>query len=157
MKNTLKFLFGVFVVIFISSCTTRLGSFTILSTRNIEWNRANEYIRGGRVDGMDIAHLILFVPTKWNVNIESAVDQALDKVPGAVALIDVVLKERYIMACFYGQVGYIVEGSVLIDPLLVSQEELEEPSYYIGICDKKETINVAKVSKDEYEKISIRK
>jgi len=106
------------------------------------------------VNGQDIAHIIIFIPTKFNVNIENAVDDALDKVPGAVALIDVVVKLRQINAVFYGQVGYIIEGSALIDPkLLPDSAKLEDSSYYIGICDKKSNVNIAKVSKDEYDKI----
>jgi len=158
MKNILKFLFCSFVLLFVLSCTTRLGSFTVLSTRNIEWTRANEYKRGARVEGRDIAHIIIFIPTKLGVNIENAVDQALDKVPGAIALVDVVVKLRQVnVSPFYGQVGYIIEGSALIDPLLVSQEELEDSAYYIGVCDKKENVSIAKVSEDEYKKVSIKK
>ena len=92
---------AVFAVV-LTGCTQRLGAFTVISTRNIEWSRAAEYQRDNRrVMGEDLAHIIVVVPTKFNVTIEDAVDKALDKVPGAVALVDAVLRYKQVYAVVY--------------------------------------------------------
>ena len=47
-----------------------------------------------RVTGEDMYHIIVIIPTKGNASIE-AVDQAIESVPGGVALIDVVVSNKY--------------------------------------------------------------
>lgn len=153
MKNVLKFFLLSLVLLSMVSCVTRLGSFTVISTKNIDWSRAGEFKRGSRVDGQDLAHIIILFPTKFMINIETAVDKAIEKVPGAVALVDVVLKDkRFYIPYIYGQLAFIVEGTALIDPKLISNaDELEDSSYYIGLCDRKSNITFSKVSKEQYE------
>ncbi len=157
MDNKKSFVFKLAVLIGIAAlstgCITRLGSFTVLSTRNIDWSRAGEFQRGSKVDGKDIMHMIVFIPTKLNITIEEAVDNALDKVPGAVALVDVVLKNKVVLVPpLYYQEGFIVEGSVLIDPKLAASKT-DESKYYIGICNNKKDIEMNEVSETEYENI----
>ena len=143
----------VVLAVVLTGCTQRLGAFTVISTRNIEWSRAAEYQRDNRrVMGEDLAHIIVVVPTKFNVTIEDAVDKALDKVPGAVALVDAVLRYKQVYAVVYQRLSYIVEGSVLIDPKLVA-EAPEESKYYIGIYDGKKDVALSEVSKSKYEQL----
>jgi len=60
----------------------------------------------------------LFIPTIFQPNIEDAVEDALRQVPGGVAMVDVIV--RNFGWCFlYGQAGWIVEGTVLLDPARV--------------------------------------
>jgi hypothetical protein len=101
-----------------SSCVTRLDSFTAISTNNIEWSRADEFIRyDRRVQGEDTSHTIIVFPTKLD-SIDAAVANALDKIPGAVALFDVVVysKVYFSIPFVYGRSGYMVEGRALVDP-----------------------------------------
>jgi hypothetical protein len=119
MKKTLMIGLAGLLVLLVAACTTRLGSFTVISTRNIEWNRAGEYKRGGeRVEGIDTVHFVLFFATKTSIDMQTAVDDALDQIPGAVAIIDTVLSLRSWSVWVYGQTSYIVTGSALVDPLL---------------------------------------
>ena len=141
------------LAVVLTGCMQRLGAFTVISTRNIEWSRAAEYQRDNRrVMGEDLAHIIVIVPTKFNVTIEDAVDKALDKVPGAVALVDAVLRYKQVYAVVYQRLSYIVEGSVLIDPKLVA-EAPEESKYYIGIYDGKKDVALSEVLKSKYEQL----
>lgn len=159
----------VFVAIFatlilslnlLTSCVSRLGAFTVISTKNIDWSRAAEYQRSSkRVDGEDVCHIIIFIPTKMNITIEDAVDDALGKVPGAVALVDAVLRSKFFYIPYiYGQQAYIVEGSVLIDPKLAAIDNVEETIYYQGYYDKNKDFKISKIDqtvysnmKDEYQ------
>lgn len=135
-----------------TSCVSRLGAFTVISTKNIDWSRAAEYQRNNkRVDGEDICHIIIFIPTKMNITIEDAVDQALEKVPGAVALVDAVLRSKFFYIPYiYGQQAYIVEGSVLIDPKLASIDDAEETIYYQGYYDKNREFKISKIDQNVY-------
>ena len=102
---------------FETGCTTRLTDFTIISSKNIEWSRANEYQRDvKRVKGKDVTHIIIFIPTGIP-NAKEALDRAIESYPGAVALLDGVITHNFwYIPYIYGQQSYIVEGTPLIDP-----------------------------------------
>lgn len=147
--------FVLFASIVFTSCVSRLGSFTVLSTKNIDWSRAAEYKRDNRkVDGENARHIIIFIPTKGNITIEDAVDQALEKVPGAVALVDVVLRSKFFYIPYiYGKQAFIVEGSVLIDPKLVAVDDSNETIYYQGYYDKNKEFKLSKIEKTQFDSI----
>ena len=102
-------------------CATRLVDFTIISSKNIEWSRANEYQRATqRVEGVDMAHWIIIVPTGVP-NAKEAMDRAIESVPGAVALLDGVITQKFWWIPYiYGQQSFVVEGTPLIDKRLAS-------------------------------------
>ncbi|MDR3112042.1 MAG: hypothetical protein LBU55_02585 [Elusimicrobiota bacterium] len=152
-----NFLFGVFVLavsIALSGCVARLGSFTVISTKNIDWSRSPEFTRyNRRIIGKDIYHVIVFVPTKMNITIEEAVDKALEQVPGGVALIDVVLKRKFFtIPCIYGNDGFIVEGSVLVDPklALLSASKSAETKYLLFQPGNNGEFVKNEISEEEY-------
>ena len=101
-------------------CTTHMGNFTVISTRHIDWSRAHQFVRGSHVEGRDIMHIIVLIPT-GTVTIPAAVENALRQVPGAVALVDVSIRQSsWYIPYIYGRGAIIVEGSVLVDPWLAS-------------------------------------
>ena len=72
--------------------------------------------------------------------------------PGAVALIDAVLRERFFYIPYvYGQQAYIVEGSVLIDPKLADVNDEGETIYYQGFYDKNKELKVSRIEKAEFD------
>lgn len=101
----------------LSSCTQRLFDFTIVSSKNVDLSKANTFTRGyNRTEGKDVAHIVLFFPT-GKPNIKEAVDRAIEKIPGCVALLDGVVKSYgFYIPMIYGQTAYIIEGTPLIDP-----------------------------------------
>jgi hypothetical protein len=107
----------------IVGCTTRLTDFTVLSTKDVDLSKAGTFTRGPvRVKGEDIVTIIIFIPT-GAPNMKTAVDRAIEGVPGAVALVDGVWSQK---AWWFiiGQSGYMVEGTPLIDPALAPHTEL---------------------------------
>jgi hypothetical protein len=149
-----KFLLGMLVMVFgvlITSCATRLGAFTVISTKNIDWSRAAEFTRNNqRVEGEDKYHIIILIPTKFNITIEDAVDRALQKVPGAVALVDAVLRSKFFWIPYiYGQSGYFVEGTVLLDPKLALADE-DQTNYLVFYTDNGNDFEKVFVSEAEY-------
>jgi len=111
---------AVIVAGLLSGCETRITDFTLLSTKNIDLANASSLKRvSTRVRGEDSALFILFIPTGFP-QVKDAVDKALEGTPGAVALVDGVVKNRGWWFIF-GQVGFVVEGTPLIDPTLTGQ------------------------------------
>lgn len=110
----------VLAVLGASSCKTRFGSFTVISTKNIDWSRAGEFERArGKVQGEDVLKIIIIFPSKYALSLEEAVDNALEKVPGAVALVNATLyADQMIVPGIYGRQRYVVTGTALVDPQL---------------------------------------
>lgn len=101
-------------------CTTRLVDFTTISTKNVDWSRAATFNRASaRVEGKDLVHIIIFIPT-GTPNMKEAIDRAIESKPGGVALVDgVVYSKVWYIPYIYGQISYVVEGTPLLDPSLI--------------------------------------
>ncbi len=102
-----------------TGCQTRMGDFTFASTKNIELNRMGSYERTGqRVVGEDYKPIILFFNTGMP-NAEEAADNAIESVPGGVALENVVVTMSWwYIPLIYGRYIMEVEGNVIVDPAL---------------------------------------
>ncbi len=110
------------VLVFIAGCSTlRIADFTIISTKNIDLARGADFKRGpSRVEGKDLAQIIIIIPT-GTPNIKEAIDRAIESVPGAIALLDgVITAKSWWIPYIYGESSYVVEGTPLIDPNLVT-------------------------------------
>ena len=108
-----KFLPLAAAVLF-SACTTNHGTYTILSTRNIDLEQLqnnSELIRD--VEGRDTVHLIVFIPTKLNIDLSTAVTDALTKT-GGDAMVNVQATHHWWWIPYiYGRAHWIVRGDVL--------------------------------------------
>jgi phosphoribosylcarboxyaminoimidazole (NCAIR) mutase len=102
-----------------AGCTTRMVDFTTISTKNVDWSKAETFVRApARVEGIDKVHIIIFIPTGIP-NMKEAIDRAIESKPGSVALVDgVVYQKVWYIPYIYGQSSYVVEGTPLIDPAL---------------------------------------
>lgn len=143
-------IFILLFVVILSGCVTRLGDFTLISTKNVDLSKGASFQRGpSRVKGEDVATIIIFIPTGVP-NMKTAIDRAIESVPGGIALLDAVLSMKAWWFIF-GQSGYVVEGTPLIDPALKLSVKL--PSNYIfSRLDKKGNLIETKyLSKAEFE------
>lgn len=151
-KRTMLFMVAAALLLF-SGCTRRLIDFTIISTKNIDWSKAESFKQGNsRAQGEDITHIIIFIPTGVP-NVKTAIDKAIESVPGAVALVDGVLSlESWWIPYIYGRQSYIVEGSPLIN-----QKELgaaKNGAYFVSYMHEDGELKMTKtVSREEYESI----
>ena len=137
----------------LAGCTTRIVDFTLLSTKNVDLQNAQHFQRGmSRAHGESIAHIIVFVPTAIP-NLKEAVDKAIESIPGCVALVDGVVYQRTVMAIVYGQNGFIVEGTPLIDTtLLHAGTNPDQPIYKKVVMDTNNTVkSVTDISAEEYQ------
>lgn len=121
IKLVSRLVFTLVAAAFFTGCVTRITDFTVLSTKNIDLSQASNFKRASaRVTGEDQAFVILIIPTGVPT-VKEAVDQALQSVPGGIALVDGVVKTRNWWLIF-GENTMIVEGTPLIDPSLVGNK-----------------------------------
>ena len=121
MTKLIRFILAMAIAVSLTGCATRLIDFTMISTKNIDWTHAANFQRGkDRVQGTDEVSIIIFIPTGVP-NMKEAIDRAIEKIPGAVALVDgVVTQKSWYIPYIFGKFSYIIEGTPLIDPSLAA-------------------------------------
>ena len=115
MSRKIRFvsiLIAIGLVLSLSACTTRIGDLTILGTKNIP---ADVNVIRENVQGEDCANIILLlIPIgTMNPTIDAAIDDALEQVPGADALIDVTIKTSAWTVLLWTQQCVTVEGTAI--------------------------------------------
>ena len=149
-----KLIFLTLVIAFSVSlvgCATRLIDFTFISTKNIDLTKGASFKRGpSRVEGIDSVSIIIIIPT-GQANIKEAIDRAIESVPEAVALLDgVVTSKSWYIPYIYGKASFVVEGTPLIDPSLVTAKL--KSNYIISRLDKKgNVVKMEYANKIEYD------
>lgn len=99
---------SIAIAVFASSCSHRIGDFTMVTTKNYE--RTTQYKMVGRMEGSDKAMMILFIPT-GSPDIKNAVDRAIEAGNG-VYLANAVIESSQWYALLVGGFGYTVTGDV---------------------------------------------
>src|SRR5579883_3470633 len=122
MKYSLK-AFAVFVLLgsFIG-CTTRIGDFTLISTKNCNVESGGKYVKKGSFEGDDIDWIILFIPT-GSPNLKTAVDHCIEAGDGDLITNAVLSSTNWYF--LVGQIGYTVKGDVWRS---ASRSDIDNPS-----------------------------
>ena len=91
-------------------CTTRLGDFTVLSTKNVDVSGVKH---GDRFSGEDCVSVLLwpFIPL-GDVNWKNAMDQAIDRGKGDMMVDAVMTAKSWAIPYIYGQNCIVIEGTV---------------------------------------------
>ena len=96
-----------------TGCTHNIGDFTVISTKNVDFSVIAGSRRGAQVEGDDIMHVIIFFPTSGAPNLKTAIDRAIESVPGAIALVDARLRFRsFYIPYIYGQDAFLRRGAL---------------------------------------------
>lgn len=122
--KSVSFFVGVFLLLVgMSSCSHRLTDFTVISTRNVPLGNQVASLQKAdqRVKGVDRSHVILFLPI-GTPNMKEAIDRAIDKYPGAIGLVDGVVKSKGWSILLYGQNSFVVEGTPLYEADVKKQD-----------------------------------
>lgn len=100
--------------VFLSGCANRIADLTYVSTKAISQQElASTTTDGERVEGKDSAHIIIFIPT-GTPNAEEALDRAIEKKEGGVALKNATIHSNWFYIPYiYGRSTITVEGEVL--------------------------------------------
>lgn len=98
----------------LSGCSQRLVDFTVISTKNVPLTdeAPNLQKANSRVKGTDAKLTVLFIPFGIP-DMKEAIDKAIEKYPGAVALTDGVVYSKWWSCLIAGQNKYVVEGTPL--------------------------------------------
>lgn len=119
-------------------CTHRLVDFTVISSKNVPiTENGTEFKKASsRVKGVDSKWSILIFP--GIPDMKEAIDRAIEKYPGAIALTDGVIYQKNWSCFFCGQNQYVVEGTPLYvessnsknvpQPQTANQSEIAVPS-----------------------------
>jgi len=151
-KKWLVIIVLVFTMV-LSGCATRIGDFTVMSSKNVELSRLGEFNRSSQtVKGTDSFVTVLgFIPVKTRVDLKKALDNALSKIPGAQALVDVRIDVRRLNFLLFQIESFVVSGTVLIDPRVVDASEvIPDKTYLVMETDNGEDFKMRYVSEDEY-------
>jgi hypothetical protein len=138
-------------------CTTRIVDYTLLSTKNVDLSKAGTFKRGpNRVTGIDSQMLILLIPNRGPANLKAAVDDAIESVPGAVALVDGVVYGRNWNAIVVGENAIIAEGTPLIDPSIPGAAAFLKADRIVSFYDPTSKKQVARaVDTKTYDQIKV--
>lgn len=137
----------------IMACSQRIVDFTIISSKNVDLSEIADFTRGqSRVEGEDVRHIIIFIPTGVP-NAKEALDKAIESVPGAVALLDGVIDYHWwYIPYIYGRSWYAVEGTPLINPKYTSSAKIG--NYMISKLDQNGNVKEFEiVDKVKYEQV----
>jgi hypothetical protein len=138
----------LFSLVLLGGCSTRLGNFTVLSTKNTDIGK--RFVRTDlRVKGEDGRSIVVVIPMGYP-NIQEAVDRALDKVGGRLMTDAVVYYDYYYIPYIYGEYKYRVEGDVWKEATknisaAIQKDVKEAEQIYVAKKDENGQINLVKI------------
>ena len=149
-KLKLSFIIFSLTAFILSSCSQHIFDFTLVSTKNVDLSKAGTFMRTNtRVKGEDGVYMVIYIPLGMP-NVKTAIDKAIESTPGAIALIDCVVISKSWWAVLTGYTAYVVEGTALIDPSLVLNNEKSSIYGKIELDRNGEIKNIESLSSNEY-------
>jgi hypothetical protein len=117
LSKVCKLLVLILLTMLLIGCSVNLANFSMVTTREIDWNRiGNWQVSPQQISGKDMAHIVIIIPTKLNIRIDTAITNALNQIPGAVAMTNVsVRQDWFYIPYIYGQQNIIARGNIIYD------------------------------------------
>jgi len=111
----MKIAFLIFSLLLITSCTTYHGDFTVLSNKlvNVEDFHLDSSKVMKNVTGKDVSHIIFFVPTKSNPNLNDALNDVFRNTDADIMTDVTVTSWGWYIPYIYGQAGWKVTGDAV--------------------------------------------
>lgn len=124
-KNHLKSFAVICIALVFQGCKTRIVDFTMISTQNVPIDTEGVSFKKAtqRVEGKDTKPIILWIP--FTPSMKEAIDDAIRKYPGAVALSDGVVYGKSWTCLLFGQNSYVVEGTPVYADKHNQEKELQ--------------------------------
>ncbi len=116
-KQFLSALLATGMLVGLSSCSTRIASFSVASTRNFDFTASGSYhVDTERtVSNMDGEYTFLFLFDFSEANMKEAMEGAIRKSgPGCMGLADAVVRRGHIFTGICNVFWYSVEGNPII-------------------------------------------
>ncbi|MCL2063878.1 MAG: hypothetical protein FWG98_05855 [Candidatus Cloacimonetes bacterium] len=125
----------IFVVIMLSGCTQNWGTYSAISTRQINWDKINEYELKNLTENDD-EYLAIELGIDPG-NMADVIDRALLNIPNSVSFVDVDIKARKRLSTpfvlRFDKVTLYIRGKVLTDPNLSGTHPPRITSRYSNI------------------------
>jgi hypothetical protein len=141
----------VFITV-LNGCATQIGQFTMATTKNVDLSRLGEFSRTTReIKAQDSSIFILGFQVK-TAKMNAALDKALSKIPGAVAMVDVRISTKSTPLLIVRLESFIVSGTALVDPKIVSAEtsERNEHPQLVKFTEEGKIIETVALTNEEY-------
>ncbi len=108
-------LLSALLALLTTACAVRQGDFAVISNKLVNTSnfRVGQAERVKGVEGRDVSHIIIFIPTGGPPTLEGALDDALEKGGGDVMTDAVVYSWSWYIPYIYGQSGWSVKGDVV--------------------------------------------
>lgn len=124
----------------IASCSHRSLDFSIISTKRIDLSSGEKFVKMNRkVSAVDSGKIIIIFPTNYP-SFQKAVDNAIAQAPGAVAIVDGTIHERFWWIPYiYGKheikvvgvpVAYKGHNSKIANPATIQKPSNYKPETY---------------------------
>ena len=111
MKISVQLVMTVFLALMLNGCTYQMTNYTMVSTRNIDFSQPLKVDINKRVQGEDIASIIVIVPLGMSTE-SQAMDNAIQQTPNCIGLTNVSISiYMWYIPLIYGKTGYVVEGN----------------------------------------------
>ncbi|MDR0511524.1 MAG: hypothetical protein LBG93_00270 [Treponema sp.] len=132
LLGTLVMVFGMVIIGCRSLHVEHVAQFTVASTMSVDLSRIGEFSRTAQVvTGESRRFQNIFMQWRGDVDrrMERAIDNAIRSVPGGVAMVDVRMEQSLTTRGFRNRQDdrFIVSGTVLIDPRVISYAGSNEP------------------------------
>ncbi len=111
----LMFLVLLLSLVLLPSCSVSHGNFTVMSNKLFDTDNLNvsNKTRQKNVVGKDVSHIIFFVPTKSNPNLNDALNDAFRRTDTDVMTDVEVTAWGWWIPYLYGQFGWTIEGDAV--------------------------------------------
>ncbi len=157
IKDLSKIVIVGVVVFSLAGCSTRMGNFTVISTKNIDLGK--KYVRATATNkkaiGIDCKQIVVVIPM-GQPNIQDAVDKALESYDANVLTDAVIYYDYFYIPYVYGEIKYRVEGDAwkvatrnddLSDTLEKDLKNAQEVYAFKVIDGKSEFVQITKNDK----------
>ena len=102
-------------ILCLSACTVSHGNFTVLSNRLVDIKNFNVDTdkKMNNVTGKDVSHIIIFVPTKANPNLNDTLNDVFRNSDADIMTDVEITSWGWYIPYIYGQAGWKVRGDAL--------------------------------------------
>lgn len=112
-KHSVLGIVSITLALTVSACTERVGDFTLISTKNVDFSKpASEAAGAKRVTESDCAPTVLIFPI-GRPDLKEAVDRALEAGRGNLMIDQVTYYRYWYIPPIYGERCIVAEGTVV--------------------------------------------
>ena len=154
LRKVATLLLFLCIAIVLEGCiSSRIVDYTLASTKpNIDISKLGNLKKGERAQGERkfMSRILIFPTSSRHLDLERALTNAIESVPGCSALLDVVVYVEVKEFLFFQKTKHIVEGTPLIDSKTSMKTHNESGYSKIELDEASEVKHVQSFTQNEY-------